>query len=492
MKVTVSILDALQDPSLFGRLPAFRDLSTWTRWLVFLRALYGLPLDREGEALFCQHTGRSRYVVRPGGYAEAVAVVGRQAGKDRIGGVIQDYQAITTTREEDGTELFSLSIAQDTRSSLRTAFRYAIAPFQTVPLLAETVTGRTADAWTLDNGVVLTAYPCRPAAIRGLRARCVIASELAFYTSSEGNPNDVEMLRAARPCTATTDGRLVILSSPYGQTGALWELFRKHFGRDDASTLVWKASAPEMNPTLPADYLERMAEDDPEAYRSEVLGEFRAGIMTFAPPDVIEACVEAGVRERSTAPGVSYVSFTDTASGSGRDEFVLAIAHADGERVVLDLVRAWSPSFNPSGVIAEAAALLREWGLTTTTGDRYSPGFVLEGFRAHGVTYEFSTRDRSAVYLDLLPLLNSRRVVLLDDPEVLRQLRGLERRRGSSGRDRVDHRPNASDDRINAAAGACVLAVSPRGMTAEQLEQIMRINDGARRVGTGCRMDVVL
>jgi len=39
-----------------------------------------------------------------------------------------------------------------------------------------------------------------------------------------------------------------------------------------------------MNPTLPADYLERMAADDPEAYRSEVLGEFRTGIAKPSRP----------------------------------------------------------------------------------------------------------------------------------------------------------------------------------------------------------------
>ncbi len=476
MKVTVSIIDALRDRSLFGRLPAFRDLGTWARWLVFLRALYGLPLDATDEALFCQHTGRSRYVARPGGFHEAVAIVGRQAGKDRIGALVSGYEAIVTASEPDDAETYSASIAQDQRSSLRTAFRYTTTPFRVAPLLAETVTNRTAAAWTLENGVVLAAYPCRPHAIRGIRAQCIVASEAAFYTSTEGSPNDLEMLRAARPCLATTDGRLLILTSPYGQTGAVWELYRQHFGRDDASTLVWQGTAPEMNPTLPADYLERMAQDDPEAYRSEVLGEFRAGLSTFVAADVIADCVEAGVRERTHAPGVSYVSFTDTASGSGRDEFVLAIAHADGDRVVLDLVRAWRPPFNPSGVIAEAAAILKAWGLSSTTGDRYSPGFVLEGFRAHGVVYQFSVRDRSAVYLDALPLLNSKRAVLLDDEDVLRQLRGLERRRGSSGRDRVDHRPNASDDRVNGACGALVLAAAPGlRLTTEEIEHVFAI-----------------
>jgi hypothetical protein len=44
-----------------------------------------------------------------------------------------------------------------------------------------------------------------------------------------------------------------------------------------------------MNPTLPADYLARMEEDDPEACRSEVLGEFRAGIAAPLEPDALDA-----------------------------------------------------------------------------------------------------------------------------------------------------------------------------------------------------------
>ena len=34
--------------------------------------------------------------------------------------------------------------------------------------------------------------------------------------------------------------------------------------------------------------------------------------------------------------------------------------------------RAWQPPFNPSGVIAEAADVVKRYGLTTTTGDRYA------------------------------------------------------------------------------------------------------------------------
>jgi hypothetical protein len=60
-----TILDAIQDRSLFGASPVFTDLEPWKPWLVFLSAVYGLPLDPEGVELFKQCTGRSVYDLRP-------------------------------------------------------------------------------------------------------------------------------------------------------------------------------------------------------------------------------------------------------------------------------------------------------------------------------------------------------------------------------------------------------------------------------------------
>ena len=313
---------------------------------------------------------------------------------------------------------------------------------------------------TLRNGVVLAAYPARPASVRGLRARVAILDELAFFRNSENVPIDVEMLRAIRPCLSTTRGKLLILSSPYAQTGALYDLHRRHFGQDDSETLVWVGSAPSMNPTLPSHYLARMERDDPEAYRSEVLGEFRSGVATFLDPEVLAACVDEGIRERPPQAGLFYHGFFD-ASGGRRDAAALAVAHPTDDGAVLDLLRTWSPPFNPSGAIAEAADELARYALPTVQGDRYAGEFVAEAFRAHDITYEASVRDRSAIYLEVLALVQSHRVRLLDHPDLLRELRGLERRRGASGRDRIDHAPSAHDDRANAASGAVVLAATP-------------------------------
>jgi hypothetical protein len=169
--------------------------------------------------------------------------------------MIATFEAVRAKRAE-GRGTWVVLVAQEQRSALRALFGYVCEPFE-LPMLAGAVVGRTADTLSLETGVTIAAYPCRPQAVRGLRARVAVVDELAHFISTDGRPTDTEMLRALRPCLATTGGKLIVLSSPYAQSGALWELHRRHFGKDESTTLVWQASAPDMNPRLPADYLER-------------------------------------------------------------------------------------------------------------------------------------------------------------------------------------------------------------------------------------------
>jgi hypothetical protein len=85
--------------------------------------------------------------------------------------------------------------------------------------------------------------------------------------------------------------------------------------------------------------------------------------------------------------------------------------------------------------------VLRRFGVSRVVGDRYGGEWPRARFREHGVAYEPSPRAKSDIYLDLLPLLNARRVELLDIPRLSAQLCGLERRTARSGRDSVDHIP---------------------------------------------------
>ena len=59
-----------------------------------------------------------------------------------------------------------------------------------------------------------------------------------------------------------------------------------------------------------------------------------------------------------------------------------------------------------------------------------------EQFRKLGIGYDPSERNRSEIYGELLPLINSRRVDLLDDKRTIAQLVQLERRTSRIGRTR--------------------------------------------------------
>jgi hypothetical protein len=87
------------------------------------------------------------------------------------------------------------------------------------------------------------------------------------------------------------------------------------------------------------------------------------------------------------------------------------------------------------------------------TGDKYAGEWLKEPFRKHGLEYESSARPKSDLYRDSLPLINGKKVDLLDHPRMIQQFVGLERRTARSGRDSIDHAPGAHDDLCNVVAG---------------------------------------
>jgi hypothetical protein len=109
---------------------------------------------------------------------------------------------------------------------------------------------------------------------------------------------------------------------------------------------------------------------------------------------------------------------------------------------------------------------LRRYGCYTLYGDAYGKEWVAAGFREHGVEYVSPTREgseaklsKSELYLELLPMINSRQAILLNNARLERQLCLLERSAmGASGRERVDHPRGSHDDLANACAGVLVMA----------------------------------
>ena len=91
MANTITIVDAIRSPRLFGCLPRFKSLDTWTAWLVVLKAIFGLAMTADDLAIFQRHTGR----VSPplGGSKETYLIIGRRGGKSFISALVTCFIA---------------------------------------------------------------------------------------------------------------------------------------------------------------------------------------------------------------------------------------------------------------------------------------------------------------------------------------------------------------------------------------------------------------
>jgi hypothetical protein len=58
MKRQPNIINAINNPKLFGSLPRFKKLETWACWLVVLKAIFGLAMTADDVVVFQRHTGR--------------------------------------------------------------------------------------------------------------------------------------------------------------------------------------------------------------------------------------------------------------------------------------------------------------------------------------------------------------------------------------------------------------------------------------------------
>ena len=151
----------------------------------------------------------------------------------------------------------------------------------------------------------------------------------------------------------------------------------------------------------------------------------------------------------------------------------LAVAHLEGEIAILDCVREFKPPFSPDSVVEELSALLKTYGVSRVTGDAYAGLWPRERFAAHGILYDVSQKNKSAIYGEFLPALNGRRVRLLDNPRLVGQLCNLERRTARGGRDSIDHASGAHDDVANAACGALVQVIADRRPSLVKREDLL-------------------
>ena len=447
----------------------------WRAWKVFLKAAFGIGLMDDAElAIFRQCTGRTTPPNKQ--CSEAWAIAGRRGGKSRIMSLCAASLAgFVDWREHLAPgEVATCHVLASNRKQARVVFRYIRSLFVDHPTLSRLVARELDDALELTNKVVIEVQTANYRVVRGYSICAVIADELAFWLSDEDAANPAaEIIDSLRPAMATMpNSLLMVATSPYARKGPVWDAWRRHYAKDGDPILVWQAPTATMNPTIDKRVIDEAYERDPANAEAEFGAIFRSDIAAFVDREVVEAAVTLGCYEIPPMPGTIYSAFVDPSGGS-LDSFGLAIAHRTDEgHGVLDCIREIRPPFNPTSAVSELAQCLKSYGIDRIVGDRYGGSWPSEAFREHGIDYEPSERPKSDLYREALPLLNSRRVELLDHPRMIGQLCALERRTARGGRDSIDHPPGLHDDLANVCAGAIVrVAGQP-----DEMEVWVRLN----------------
>jgi hypothetical protein len=183
----------------------------------------------------------------------------------------------------------------------------------------------------------------------------------------------VRSLKASRRSVADRilpGGQELLIGSPYGPSGDVYELWKERFGHPDEDVCVVQASGPMLNPThWTPELLEMLKRKDPFVYITSGCGEFAD------PPDSLipSKCLEKQLGKtasKNRKDGVEYIAALGAAErGAGWSLVVLGTTeNRGGQRVMEEAVsKQW---FNIAGnplqsrkTLKEVADIVKDFGL---------------------------------------------------------------------------------------------------------------------------------
>lgn len=452
-----------------------------------------------GEKLTWQERGLWRKLAEtqlfaryaPRRYDEGVFIHGRQSGKStRIATTCILWTAFVEEHEvAPGERLSILSFSPVLRQN---TFALVVEKIRSVPELFVLVeSDNSGDGeLRLANGIDVLEISANPAYARGKTAILAVIDEAAFlHSDQEFTNNLIDLLESVRPSLVVKRGRLLLLSSPGGMEGPLYEAHRDRASNPDV--LVLRAPSALLNPTIDAKLLERERKRGGELfYRREYLAEFTETSGTpFLDPEAVSRAVVAGAKEFAAASDDYVSSGLDLADR--RDD--CALAHAcvrdigSVRKVVVLSARLWRPDPKTGHrvltILGEMGEDCRRVGSGRSRGDQKSMSVAEQVLGTYGVSF---TRVVTAgagseqAYRSFAALLNESRVVLPDDPELVRQLRRLEQKDTDGNRFLVEGGRGARDDLAVACVQAVAYAAEDLEASAEPMMEALDLRDHDR------------
>lgn len=276
--------------------------------------------------------------------------------------------------------------------------------------------------------------------LRGVGADHVLLDEAAYLSESL-------VMNIAMPMLAASNGRMTLISTPRGRN-LFYRLFlRGQNGEPD----FWSRHAPSTeNPQVSSEYLKLQKElMTDRAFLTEYEAEFLETNSSVFGYDDIEACLDAPLVNGTLIAGVDWGRYTDNTA--------VALIRTREHRAELIDIKAWTGQ-KFSIQVDKVIEMVKDAKIvfSDATGIGMGPTEALQSTLRNSIVegIQFNTQSKAAMIENLQSLIEKRRIRLLGDTDLIRELETFEATQGETNL-KYSAPNNMFDDRVCALALAC-------------------------------------
>lgn len=275
-------------------------------------------------------------------------------------------------------------------------------------------------------------------AVRGVWHTDLALDEAAFFRDSTYKVNDDEIFKAGKP-RVLPGGQTIVASTPWAETGLLFELFGQ-WGKP-ATALVAHAPTLTLNDVpytraiVEAEYLR-----DPENAAREFGAKFMTGgTIVFFPAALIDSIIDDTLdadAPRMPSPRDDVAAGGDL--GFRSDSSSLAVTHNTHPVIVLAEIVEERPEpgkpLKPSVVVRHFAERMKAHGIDTMMGDQHYRETATEHLEEAGLSFVPAPATPDVVYVRARQLMREGNARIPRHPRLIQQLKEVQSKPLPGGR----------------------------------------------------------
>lgn len=265
------------------------------------------------------------------------------------------------------------------------------------------------------------------------------------------------------------------IGSPWAPHGPVYDLVQQFWQKPTEHMVVLRGAGPVLNPTWwTPERCQKLQEQDPVAYSTDVLGEFADPESGLISPFALRVNTRETPLELPPEPGKRYAAAVDPAEGSaGGNAWALCIVEhirrqagstypakpETQEKYRVCLTREWR-GLSPEQCWQAIAAECKRYGIREAWSDQYAASANVDLARRYGLHVRIDKATATSKledFTNLATLVHSDRIELSPDPQLRRDLLSVKKRVTQSGLSIV--LPRTSDGRHADLAPALCSAV---------------------------------